>query len=289
MALSDLRLSKNMKYTALYWAMRFYEYAPDQYRKEYVGFAVEIDAVKQEAAIDGGIKILLNTHESFVVLELLDRLFSLGYTPSDILIIEKQVVFRGLTVQCYIWDDNVEYPEANGYIAYKSRLVSGVLEYVSKIRFGGQNFDYGAVEEFDKFAFAAKKQNVFSSPDFIYSENRLMKYNGKEKIVVIPDGTEEIESSAFWDNQFIEEVIVPDTVVNLGGDTFYNCHNLRKINIPKSVNQMGNNPFAGCPYLILKNDSPYFIFENGILYNRQRDSIIYCSVIWILKTTENTR
>lgn len=279
MALSDLRLSKNMKYTALYWAMRFYEYAPDRYRKEYANFAVEIDAVKQEASIDGGIKILLNTHESFVVLELIDRLFSLGYKPNDVFINEKQVEFRGLSVQCYVWDDNINYPELDGNIAYKSRLVSGVLEYVSHIRFDGRNFDYGAVEEFDKFDFTAKKRNVFSSKDFVYSENRLMKYNGKEKVVEIPEGTEEIESSAFWDNQYIEEIIVPDTVVNFGGDTFYNCHNLRKINIPKSVRQMGNNPFAGCPYLILKNDSPYFVFEDGILYNRQKDSIIYCAVI----------
>lgn len=31
--LSDLRLSKNMKYTALYVAMRFYEHTPDIFEK----------------------------------------------------------------------------------------------------------------------------------------------------------------------------------------------------------------------------------------------------------------
>lgn len=76
-----------------------------------------------------------------------------------------------------------------------------------------------------------------------------MKYTGKEKVVMIPNGTEEIESSAFWDNQFIEEVIIPDTVVNLGGDTFYNCRNLQTINISKNVRFMGNNPFAAAPTL----------------------------------------
>lgn len=64
-----------MKYTALYWAMRFYEYAPDLYRKEYKnGTCVEIDAEKQTVFTDKT-ELSLNTHESFVVLELLDRLF----------------------------------------------------------------------------------------------------------------------------------------------------------------------------------------------------------------------
>lgn len=146
----------------------------------------------------------------------------------------------------------MDYPVTDREIAYKSRLVSGVLEYQSKIRFAGKNFDYGAFEEYDTFHFSVRKCNQFSSQDFIYCENRLMKYTGKEKAVVIPDGTEEIESSAFWDNQFIEEVVIPDTVVNLGGDTFYNCRNLQTINIPKNVRFMGNNPFAGCPHLKLK-------------------------------------
>ena len=35
--LSDLRLSKNMKYTALYWAMRFFEQEPYIFLKEYKG------------------------------------------------------------------------------------------------------------------------------------------------------------------------------------------------------------------------------------------------------------
>lgn len=278
-SLSDLRLSKNMKYTALYWAMRFYEYAPDLYRKEYKnGTCVEIDAEKQTVFTDKT-ELSLNTHESFVVLELLDRLFSLGYTQNDIHVAGARVQFRNFTVYCHVWDDAMDYPVSDREIAYKSRLVSGVLEYQSKIRFAGKNFDYGAFEEYDTFHFSVRKRNQFSSQDFIYCENRLMKYTGKEKAVVIPDGTEEIESSAFWDNQFIEEVVIPDTVVNLGGDTFYNCRNLQTISIPKNVRFMGNNPFAGCPHLKLKNQSPFFVYENGILYNREKDSIIYCSII----------
>lgn len=35
----------------------------------------------------------------------------------------------------------------------------------------------------------------------------------------------------------------------------------------------------GCPHLKLKNQSPFFVYENGILYNREKDSIIYCSIM----------
>ena len=121
-SLSDLRLSKNMKYTALYWAMRFYEYAPDLYRKEYKnGTRVEIDAEKQTVFTDKT-ELSLNTHESFVVLELLDRLFSLGYTKDDIHVAGTQVQFRNFTVYCYVWDEAMDYPETDREIAYKSRL-----------------------------------------------------------------------------------------------------------------------------------------------------------------------
>lgn len=71
---------------------------------------------------------------------------------------------------------------------------------------------------------------------------------------------------------------MPESVVNLGGDTFYNCKRLKRINIGKGVRYMGNNPFAGCPDLVLTNESPYFIYEGGILYNKGKDLIIYCSI-----------
>lgn len=117
-SLSDLRLSKNMKYTALYWAMRFYEYAPDLYRKEYKnGTCVEIDAEKQTVFTDKT-ELSLNTHESFVVLELLDRLFSLGYTQNDIHVAGARVQFRNFTVYCHVWDDAMDYPVSDGEIAY---------------------------------------------------------------------------------------------------------------------------------------------------------------------------
>ena len=51
--LSDLRLSKNMKYTALYWAMRFFEHAPDVFEKTFDdGTHIVIKSDSQEVFIN---------------------------------------------------------------------------------------------------------------------------------------------------------------------------------------------------------------------------------------------
>ena len=77
--ISDFRLSKNMKYTALYWAMRFFEYEPNIFVKDYkTDTKIEIYADEQQVYINGQLSFELNTHESFVKLECIDRLLSLG-------------------------------------------------------------------------------------------------------------------------------------------------------------------------------------------------------------------
>lgn len=278
--LSDLRLSKNMKYTALYWAMRFSEHELDNFSKEYSnGVKIVIYANNQQVYINGDISFELNTHESFVMLECIDRLVSLGYTLSDIIFDNDGIRLNGFNIHFIVWDakfclDGVE----DKCVLYKSRLVSGVLEYQSKIYFNSNWYDYGLFEKFGEHLFRKKISIDYANSDFVYDENRIMKYVGKERVVVVPEGVEEIESSAFWDNQYIEEVILPETLSNLGGDTFYYCKNLRKITIPKNVKLMGNNPFAGCPNIVIENQSPYFFFENGILYTADKQTLIYCSI-----------
>ena len=41
---------------------------------------------------------------------------------------------------------------------------------------------------------------------------------------------------------------------------------------------MGNNPFAGCPSLVLKNESPYFVLENGVLYDKNKTNLIHYTI-----------
>lgn len=278
--LSDLRLSKNMKYTTLYWAMRFSEHEPDIFSKRYADDTeIVIYADRQTVYIDNALTFELNTHESFVMLECIDRMLSSGYSIKDFVLLKNKILFSGFYIEFIVWDDKFCFEnQTDNKVIYKSRLVSGVLEYQSKICSGGEWYDYGLFEKFGDISLRKKSTVKHNNSDFIFDENRVMKYIGKEKVVTVPDGIEEIESSAFWDNQYIEEVILPETLHNLGGDTFYYCKNLRKITLPKNVNLMGNNPFAGCPNIVIENQSPHFVLENGILYTADKQTLIYCSV-----------
>lgn len=281
--LSDLRLSKNMKYTALYWAMRFSEKSPDYFIKKYKsGDTIELFADKQTVLLNSKKVFSLKTHESFVELECIDRILSLGYKTTDFNIANEKVIFRGFSIIFIVWDNQIPRDIDKNCVIYKSRLVSGVLEYETKINHNNKLYDYGLFEvrkaEFSENNFSIRQNINYDTHDFIISENRIMKYIGQSKTVIVPEGITELESSCFWDNQFVEEVVLPNTLVNLGGDTFYYCKNLKKITIPSSVKIMGNNPFAGCPKIEIKNESPYFVYENGALYTADKEAMIYCSI-----------
>lgn len=279
--LSDLRLSKNMKYTALYVAMRFFEHEPNVFEKEYDnGVKIVINSENQSVFINGSFAFELSTHESFVKLEFVNRLLSLGYSLDDFSLKENGAAFKGYDVVFYVWDDAIDvFDSPNMTVKYKSRLVSGVLEYKCEIK-NDDVYQYGLFEsKIEQPVLRNKNNNNYSDPDFEIEENRIMRYLGHSKKVVVPEGIEELESSSFWDNQFIEEVVLPDSLTNMGGDTFYNCKNLRKINIPKNVSLMGNNPFAGCPNIVVSNYSPFFVMDNGALYTADKKTMIYCSII----------
>ena len=279
--ISDLRLSKNMKYTALYWAMRFFEIEPNVFRKEYSdGTVLTILADSQEVLCNGEKIFSLTSHESFVELECINRILMLGISFNEMQLNGNILFYKGYAISFIVWDDSFNLKRTNEKrVIYKSRLISGVLEYKSKIFDMGIWYDYGIFEQNKLTSLRKRTMNTYNEPDFIIEENRLIKYLGKERVVTVPEGIEELESSSFWDNQYIEEVILPNSLKNMGGDTFYYCKNLRKINIPTNVESMGNNPFAGCPNVVVENQSPHFILRDGVLYTSDMQTLIYCSIL----------
>ena len=106
--LSDLRLSKNMKYTALYVAMRFFEHTPDIFEKTYSdGTFIIIDSGNQTVYFNGNKAFELNTHESFVKLEFVNRMLTLGYKLHDFSLIENGASFKGYNIDFVVWDDSL--------------------------------------------------------------------------------------------------------------------------------------------------------------------------------------
>ena len=287
-------ISMDMKYTALYWALRFVENELDVHVKEYSGYKITIYANEQE--VDFGDKIIceqivggktiqqfgkypLNSHKSFVVLELIDRLLNNGYKPEHIKVfVDSSIVDVVLDtgncyaiIHCLAWGDYVgglELVDADYELTYTSRLVSGLLEYKGVYYTDGWELLVGVGSN-------ASNIDIESSSDFEIVGDELITYKGKSKLVKVPEGITTIGASAFWNNTSVEEVVLPKSLKRIGGDCFYYCTNLKKVNIPSEVWIMGNNPFAGCPKLELTNDSSYFLLEDGILYGRDKKDIIY--------------
>ena len=292
MNVDNLRLAKDMKYEALYWALGFEELNKGIFTKVYnKNLKVEINADKQQVdlgnkiSIVNGETLLLTTHKSFVILECIDKLLTMGYKPCEIIIDldnEYDIYCKDLYIKCYEWnhleEDKVEFKkDIFKSISYESRLISGVIERRTSIKTAdGSIYNHGIFEcesRLDNYNLYNSSDII--SDDFIVKAGVATKYTGNKSIVVVPEGVIELAPCLFWDNQVIEEVILPDTLVNISGDTFYNSVNLRKVNIPKSVKFMGNNPFAGCPNIEVINESPYFNLVDGILYNKDFTRLIY--------------
>lgn len=292
MNVDNLRLAKDMKYEALYWALGFEELNKGIFTKVYnKNLKVEINADKQQVdlgnkiSIVNGETLLLTTHKSFVILECIDKLLTMGYKSGEIIIDldnEYDIYCKDLYIKCYEWnhleEDKVEFKKDTfKSISYESRLISGVIERRTSIKTAdGTIYNHGIFEcESRLDNYNLYNSNDITSDDFIVKAGVATKYTGNKSIVVVPEGVTELAPCLFWDNQVIEEVILPDTLVNISGDTFYNSSNLRKVNIPKNVKFMGNNPFAGCPNIEVNNESPYFNLVDGILYNRDFTRLIY--------------
>jgi len=71
---------------------------------------------------------------------------------------------------------------------------------------------------------------------------------------------------------------IPSSIISIGKHAIHGCSALRKIIIPPSVAIVENNPFSSCPSLSLVNNSPYFVFENDALYDKNRTSIFYFAI-----------
>ena len=298
--IQDLRLSRDLKYTALYTALGFFETKSGIYEKEYMDTKIKIFVDEHHAIVPGITtidddnetfeNITLRCHKDFVILECVDKLLSMGYKPQEIIVDEANeydIYCKNLYIRCFEWgtmpsSDNIK-PKKNTFysINYESRLISGVIERNTKILdYTGYQYDYGIFENDYRLESynLYNKESIICDKEFIVEGDKLISYKGKDKHVKIPEGIKELESCCFWDNQFIEEVILPESLINLGGDTFYNCKNLKSVKITRNVSKMGNNPFAGCPLLELENESKYFYYKDGALFTADMFKMIYYSI-----------
>ncbi len=65
----------------------------------------------------------------------------------------------------------------------------------------------------------------------------------------VPEGINNIASTAMGGNSYIQNVSLPSTLNSIGSEAFQNCTNLRTVNIPASVSFIDDYAFEGCSRL----------------------------------------
>lgn len=110
-----------------------------------------------------------------------------------------------------------------------------------------------SVKKVDAYAF----DHTPYMDNFLASENQflivgdgvLIRYNGDDEIVVIPDNVKYISTYAFKDNDIIQQVILDKALIRIYDYAFSNCSNLDTVD-NLSMDCVTKNSFSGCLYQI---------------------------------------
>ncbi len=127
---------------------------------------------------------------------------------------------------------------------------------------GGKVFDSNSVKQLE----GADQQGL------LIEDGVLVQYSGTDTIVEIPQGVTAIGQRAFFNNNTVSEIILPEGLLSIETSAFYGCTRLKKIELPATLSQVDSQAFSMCTSLtehILSEDNPYFIVEDGVLYNRE--------------------
>ena len=89
----------------------------------------------------------------------------------------------------------------------------------------------------------------------------------------IPNSVTTIEDSAFEGCESLTNINVPNSVTTIGDGAFSGCDSLRSITIPSSVVTINGNPFYDW-HGNLYNESKAFIYEDYVLFNKNKTTLI---------------
>lgn len=86
--------------------------------------------------------------------------------------------------------------------------------------------------------------------------------------------------------------IIPETVTWIGKHSFYKCMNLKCVRITRNVKFMGNNAFSDCRNIHLENESDYFQYVDGVLYDKNATTCMHYSMgsgVKVVKLLDSVR
>ena len=89
----------------------------------------------------------------------------------------------------------------------------------------------------------------------------------------VKEGTRIICDGAFGWCYSLSNIVIPDSVSSIGEWAFSDCSSLKYMSIPKSVICLNGNPFVNWDGK-LECLSPNFIYEDDVLFNKDKSKII---------------
>lgn len=81
---------------------------------------------------------------------------------------------------------------------------------------------------------------------FEYENGILLKYNGTETVVTVPENIHTIGNNAFKGKTKIEKIVLPESVKHIGDHAFKGCKKLLEINFPNALEDIGDYAFHRC-------------------------------------------
>ena len=98
------------------------------------------------------------------------------------------------------------------------------------------------------------------------------------KNINLSKSIKKINNHSFGNCSSLCNINLPNGIEGIGAYCFSGCISLEKINIPSSVNTIGDSTFNNCSSLSnieIDNENENFVFENGKLYNKNKDYLYF--------------
>ena len=143
------------------------------------------------------------------------------------------------------------------------------------------------------------ESKAFIYEDYVlFNKNKttLIAYRAKKTNYTIPNSVTTIGDWAFADCDSLTSINIPNSVTTIGDWAFAGCDSLTSINIPNSVTTIGKGAFSHCDSLTsitipssvitiignpfhfwhghLYNESEAFIYEDYVLFNKNKTTLI---------------
>ena len=92
-------------------------------------------------------------------------------------------------------------------------------------------------------------QITYKDHMYITKDHGLLKYDGKDASVEIPEDIIWIAPEAFYRNETLKSVKLPSKITTIEENTFYGCSELEAMVIPDQVTMIGKSAFDECTVL----------------------------------------